>query len=200
MSRRSGSSAAWLARQRRDPYVGRAASRAFFKLQQLDARFGLTGPAHVAVELGAAPGGWTEYLAPRCRMVVACDVAPLARVPLGARFVQGDAFAAATQARVQAALQGLPVHLVLSDLAPNLSGNRARDQALHLELLEGAAALARRWLQPGGRFVAKLFQGAEFDAARAGLQASFQRVSIAKPPASRASSSEVYAVACLGVE
>lgn len=200
MSRRSSSSAAWLARQRRDPYAGRATSRAFFKLRQLDARFRLTGRAHVAVELGAAPGGWTEYLAPRCRLVVACDLAPLACAPPGVYFVQGDAFAAATQARMQAALRGLPVNLVLSDLAPNLSGNQVRDQALHLELLEGAANLARRWLQPGGRFVAKLFQGVEFDAARAALRAAFHRVSIAKPPASRAGSREVYAVAALGVE
>lgn len=198
MSRRSPSSERWLARQRRDPYVGRATSRAFFKLEQLDARFRLTGRQRVAIELGAAPGGCTEYLASRCRLVAACDLAPLAAVPPGVRFVQGDVFQAGTQARLEAALDGLKAHLVLSDMAPNISGNGARDQALGLELIECAAALAERCLHPGGRLVAKLFHGAEFEAAKRRLEASFQRVSIAKPRASRAGSREVYAVAALG--
>lgn len=199
MPKRSKSSAAWLARQRRDPFVGRAVSRAHFKIAQLDARFRLTAPSRVAAELGAAPGGWTAYLAPRCARLVACDVAPLATQPPGVHFVPGDAADAAVQARIEAALGG-GADLVLSDMAPNMSGNRTLDQARGAALAECAVGLALRWLKPGGRLVVKLFHGDGFDAGLHRLRGAFARVAIAKPPASRAASREVYAVAALGVE
>ena len=199
MAKRSKSSAAWLARQRRDPFVGRAASRAHFKLEQLDARFRLTAPSRCAVELGAAPGGWTAYLAQRCRRVVACDLVALPALPRGACFVQGDVQEAAVQLRIEAAIDG-GADLVLSDMAPNMSGNRTLDQARSEALAECAAELALRWLRPGGQLVVKLFHGAGFDAVLARLRSDFARVAIAKPPASRAASREVYAVAALGVK
>ena len=203
MTRRSKSSAAWLDRQRRDPYAGRAVSRAYFKLEQLDARFRLTGPDKVALELGAAPGGWTEYLAPRCRRVVACDLVPLARVPAGVRTVTGDAREAPVQARILATAgpsARRPFDVVLSDMAPNMSGNRVRDQAVSMELAECTLDLAERWLRPGGRVVVKVFQGDGLDALVGDMRARFGRLVLAKPRASRDGSREVYAAARYGVE
>jgi len=199
MAKRSKSSAAWLARQRRDPFVGRAVSRAHFKLAQLDARFGLTAPSRSVLELGAAPGGWTAYLAPRCRRVVACDLAPLQTLPAEVCFIEGDVQDEAVQGRIAAALGG-GADLVLSDMAPNLSGNRTVDQARAQALAECATDVALRYLRPGGRFVVKLFHGAGFDAVLRDLRERFAHVAIAKPPASRAASREAYAVATLRVK
>ena len=194
MARRSKSSSRWISRQQRDPYTGRAVSRALFKLEQLDARFRLTNPSCVVLELGASPGGWTEYLAPRCRRLVAVDLLPLANTPRGARFILGDADDPRVQERIAVELGG-GADLVLSDMAPNISGNRVVDQARSLELVECALGAAVRWLNPGGRFVVKMFQGAGFDESMHDMRAAFARVSLAKPPASRAGSREVYAVA-----
>ena len=194
MTRRSKSSSRWLSRQQRDPYAGRAVSRALFKLEQLDRRFQLTNPSWVALELGASPGGWTEYLAPRCRRLVAVDLLPLANTPRGIRFVLGDAGDPHVQERIAAALGG-GADLVLSDMAPNISGNRVVDQARSLELVECAVRAAARWLNPGGHLVVKMFQGAGFDEAMRDMRAAFARVALAKPPASRSGSREVYAVA-----
>ncbi len=206
MSRRSKSSAAWLARQRRDPYAGRAVSRAYFKLEQLDARFHFTGPGKTVLELGAAPGGWTEYLAPRCRRVVACDLLPLARVPPGVGTVVGDAREPAVQARIAAAADAAeapevrPFDVVMSDMAPNMSGNVVRDQAASLELVTCTLELAERWLRGGGRVLVKAFQGAEFETLLDDMRARFSKVVLAKPKASRGGSREVYATARYGVE
>ena len=203
MTRRSKSSGAWLARQRRDPYAGRAVSRAYFKLEQLDSRFRLTGRDKVVLELGAAPGGWTQYLGPRCRLVVACDLLPLAAVPAGVRAVVGDARESSTQRRILATAgvpEDRPFELVLSDMAPNMSGNRVRDQALTLELVECTLDLAERWLRPRGRVVVKTFHGAGFDDLVRDLRVRFADVVLAKPGASRGGSREVYAIGRYGVE
>ena len=194
MARRSKSSSRWISRQQRDPYTGRAVSRALFKLEQLDARFRLVNPSCVVLELGASPGGWTEYLAPRCRRLVAVDLLPLAKTPRGTRFILGDADDPRVQERIAVELGG-GADLVLSDMAPNISGNRVVDQARSLELVECGLGAAVRWLNPGGRFVVKMFQGAGFDESMHDMRAAFARVSLAKPPASRAGSREVYAVA-----
>ena len=151
-------------------------------------------PSSVVLELGAAPGGWTEYLAPRCRRLVAVDLVPLARTPRGTHFILGDAGDPGVRERVSAAL-GDGADLVLSDMAPNVSGNRVVDQARSLELVECAVHAATRWLDPGGRLVVKMFQGAGFIEAMRDMRAAFARVAMAKPPASRAGSREVYAVA-----
>ena len=151
-------------------------------------------PSSVVLELGAAPGGWTEYLAPRCRRLVAVDLVPLANTPRGTHFIRGDADDPGVQERIAAAL-GDGADLVLSDMAPNMSGNRVVDQARSLELVECAVHAATRWLNPGGRLVVKMFQGAGFDEAMHDMRAAFVRVAMAKPSASRAGSREVYAVA-----
>ena len=169
-------------------------SRALFKLEQLDRRFRLVDLSSVVLELGASPGGWTEYLAPRCRRLVAVDLVPLANTPRGTHFIRGDAGDPGVQERIAAAL-GDGADLVLSDMAPNMSGNRVVDQARSLELVECAVDAATRWLNPGGRFLVKMFQGAGFDEAMHDMRTAFARVAMAKPPASRAGSREVYAVA-----
>ena len=194
MARRSKSSSRWLSRQQRDPYAGRAVSRALFKLEQLDRRFRLTTPSCVVLELGASPGGWTEYLAPRCRRLVAVDLLPMANTPCGTQFILGDAGDPEVQDQIGAVLCG-GADLVLSDMAPNMSGNRVVDQARSMELAECAIGAAERWLNSRGRLVVKMFQGAGFDEAMLELRAKFARVELAKPPASRAGSREVYAVA-----
>lgn len=202
-SRRSKSSAAWLGRQRRDPYAGRAVSRAYFKLEQLDARFRLTGLDKAVLELGAAPGGWTQYLGPRCREVVACDLVPLAAVPPGVRAVVGDARDPSVQRRILAtvgAAEGRPFDVVLSDMAPNISGNGVRDQALAQELVECTLDLAERWLRPRGRVVVKAFHGAGFEDLVRDMRARFEDVVMAKPRASRQGSREVYATGRYGVK
>ena len=122
------------------------------------------------------------------------DLLPLVTVPRGVHFIGGDAGDPRVQERIAAALCG-GADLVLSDMAPNMSGNRVVDQARSQELVECALDAAGRWLNPGGRFVVKMFHGAGFIEAMRDMRAAFARVAMAKPPASRASSREVYAVA-----
>ena len=148
----------------------------------------------MVLELGASPGGWTEYLAPRCRRLVAVDLAPLANTPRDTHFILGDAGDSLVQERIAETLCG-GADLVLSDMAPNMSGNRVVDQARSLELVECAVGAAGRWLNPGGRLVVKMFQGAGFNEAMRDMRAVFARVTLAKPDASRSGSREVYAVA-----
>jgi 23S rRNA (uridine2552-2'-O)-methyltransferase len=201
LSKRSKSSHRWLTRQRRDPFARRAAaegqvSRAHFKLAQIDRRFGLIAPGMTALELGAAPGGWTRYLEERLAggLLVACDPRP---VSAGADTVvielpYGEA---AADARLASVLGESRVDLVLSDMAPNMSGNRATDQARAMQLADLALEAAGRWLKPGGALVVKMFQGEGVDGWMADLRSQFARSRLTKPEASRAESREVYAVA-----
>jgi 23S rRNA (uridine2552-2'-O)-methyltransferase len=202
MAKRSGSSQRWIARQRRDQYARRAAqegrgSRAHFKLAQLDRRFHLVGPASRVLELGAAPGGWTRYLAatvdPARGRIVAVDVREM-DVPTGVVFVQADIHAADFPARV-AAQVGVGLDLVLSDMAPNISGVRSADQAATMALVDLTTDAALRWLNPGGTLVVKMFQGEGVDEWVQDRRSDFTRVTLAKPDASRERSREVYGVA-----
>jgi len=192
----------WVAEHAADPYVRRARetgerSRAVFKLEALDRREGLLQPGMRVVDLGAAPGGWSAYAArrvgPRGR-VVAVDRLPMEPVP-GVVFVQGDFAEADTLERVLAALQGEPVDLVLSDMAPNLSGVASVDQPRAMALAELALELAEQVLRPGGGLVVKVFHGEGLDAFVARVRQRFARVRLRKPPASRARSREAYLVA-----
>jgi 23S rRNA (uridine2552-2'-O)-methyltransferase len=201
MRKRSKSSHRWLARQRRDPFARRAAtegqvSRAHFKLEQLDRRFSLLEPGMAVLELGAAPGGWTRYLEERLAggRLVACDPRP---VSAGGDTVLVEAAYGEPEAdrRLQEILADQRVDLVLSDMAPNLSGNRTVDQARAMHLADLALDAAERWLKPGGVLVVKLFQGEGVDAWVADLKRRFAKVRLTKPPASRPQSREVYAVA-----
>jgi 23S rRNA (uridine2552-2'-O)-methyltransferase len=201
MAKRSKSSQRWLARQRKDPYVRNAAraglgSRAHFKLEQLDRRFGLVCAGSVVLELGAAPGGWTRYVveaAPDVR-VLAIDYRPM-EAPPGARCLQLDIHSPAFESEIDGVLAGAGVDLVLSDMAPDLSGIRVADQAAAMELVELATASAERWLKPGGHLVVKMFQGEGVDEWLRVQRARYQRAVLAKPEASRPESKEIYGVA-----
>ena len=157
MAKRTKSSQLWLERQRRDPYVKKAAagglgSRAHFKLAQLDERFSLLRPHMSVLELGSAPGGWTRYLARRVHegRIIAVDYRPMP-VPRGVEFLCLDIYSDQFEATVDDALGGQKVDLVLSDMSPNISGVKAADQAAAMDLIELATASAMRWLKPGGR-------------------------------------------------
>jgi 23S rRNA (uridine2552-2'-O)-methyltransferase len=169
-------------------------SRAHFKLADLDRRYQLVRRESVVLELGAAPGGWTRYLAGRARRIVALDRAPMP-VPEGVEFALVDVHAPEFEAELDRLLGAEGVDLVLSDMAPNLSGIRVADQAAAMELVELATDIACRRLNRGGHLVVKMFQGEGVDAWVKGTRARFGKVALAKPPASRKASREVYGVA-----
>ncbi len=209
MNKRSKSSHRWLSRQRRDPFSRRAAdegqiSRAHFKLEQLDTKFRLLRGGMKVLELGAAPGGWTRYIEERLdRMIdlrskggllIVCDSRPVSTGPETV-VIDTPYGEEATDLRLESLLHGPELDLVLSDMAPNMSGNRATDQARAMHLADLAAEAACRWLKPNGDLVVKLFQGQGVDAWMADLRRSFATVQLVKPKASRPESREVYAVA-----
>ncbi len=196
----------WLARQHKDRFVraARAAgqvSRAHYKLAELDRRFGLLRPQHWVLELGAAPGGWTAYVTERLTSgrVIAVDPLPVAVSSQRLTLISGRVGEAETDQRLAEACKERgrlrPLDLVLSDMAPNISGVSARDQPETVALMELAFAAAQQWLAPGGAMVVKVMQGAGVDDWIRAVRLEFDRVSLAKPRASRPESREVYAVA-----
>jgi 23S rRNA (uridine2552-2'-O)-methyltransferase len=199
--RRSASSTRWLERQLNDPYVAERArrgfrSRAAFKLAELDGRFRLLHSGDKVVDLGAAPGGWTQVAAERVGSkgrVVAVDVLPMGGVA-GAEIIAADFLDAATPAKIRAALGG-PADVVLSDMSPPATGHGPTDHIRIVALAEAAFEFARGVLKPGGAFVAKVFQGGAEGELRAELKRAFTTVRHAKPPASRSESAETYVVA-----
>jgi 23S rRNA (uridine2552-2'-O)-methyltransferase len=201
MPKRAGSRR-WLQEHRTDPFVKRARSegyrsRAAYKLMDLDRRYRLMGPGSVVVDLGAAPGGWSKWAAQRvgpAGRVVATDL--LDMFPLsGVTFVQGDFRDETTRRALLRALGGARADLVLSDMAPNLSGVAAVDQARSIDLAEGALEVALACLRLGGAFLVKVFQGEGFEAYVRSLRSRFARVELRKPEASRARSREIYVLA-----
>jgi len=199
--RRKPSSTQWLQRQLNDPYVAAARrhgyrSRAAFKLIELDQRFGLLRPRARVVDLGCAPGGWTrvavERVGPQGR-VVGIDL--VATAPLaGATLLRADLREPDTVAMIRAALGGT-ANLVLSDMAPPATGHAATDHLRVVALAEAAWSTAEDLLEPGGAFVAKVFQGGAEGELLDRLKRSFAELRHAKPPASRAESAETYVVA-----
>lgn len=199
-TRRSASSQRWLSRQAKDPYVRKAKegnwrSRAAFKLAELDQRDRLFRPGQRVVDLGAAPGGWSQYLAGRVHQpVVALDLLAMPPLP-GVCFLQGDFLDPGATERIVGALDGAMADAVVSDMAPNLSGVRDRDEARMRELVDAALTMAERVLGQGGLMVVKIFEGGD----RAGIvdafRRRFSRVSVRKPGASRTGSAECYVVA-----
>ena len=196
---RSPASARWLERQLNDPYVARAKaaglrSRAAFKLIELDEKFKLLRPGLGVVDLGAAPGGWTQVAIQKgAARVVAIDLLPIDPIP-GAAILHGDFLSADAPDRVRRALGG-PADLVLSDMAANTTGHAATDHLRIMGLAEAALDFAVSVLAPGGAFVCKLFQGGGERAFQEMLKQRFTRVRHAKPPASRRDSAETYVVA-----
>ncbi|MCZ8131622.1 MAG: 23S rRNA (uridine(2552)-2'-O)-methyltransferase RlmE [Steroidobacteraceae bacterium] len=202
MAKRSKSSRQWLHEHVNDPYVKRAhkegaRSRATYKLEELDSQERLLKPGMVVVDLGAAPGGWSQYAAKVLNgkgSVYALDILPMAAIP-GVEFIEGDFREPGPLAALQAALGGRPVDLVLSDMAPNMSGIDAVDQPRSMHLVELALEFAQKTLKPGGAFVAKVFQGAGFEELVRATRRDFGEVKLRKPPASRSRSAEMYLVA-----
>jgi 23S rRNA (uridine2552-2'-O)-methyltransferase len=202
MSKPRRSSGSWRDRQERDPFVQRARkegwrSRAVFKLEQIDTKERLLLPGMVCVDLGSAPGGWSQYVSEKLKgraRIVAVDILPMDGLP-GVEFIQGD-FREDDVCQLlleQVGEEG--ADLVLSDMAPNISGTKAVDQPRSMYLVELALEMARRVLKPGGSFVCKVFQGEGFDAFVRDARNSFERVRVIKPEASRKGSREVYLVA-----
>ncbi len=199
MPRRTPSSRRWLDRHQRDAYVKRARqegyrSRAAFKLAEIDAREHLLRPGMVVVDLGAAPGGWSQYAARRLGgrgRLIALDMLPIEPIP-GVECLQGDFTEAAVLDLLRGRLEGRCVDLVMSDMAPNISGIAASDQARSMRLAELALDFAAKTLCRGGGLLLKTFQGEGFNELRQAMAARFARLVIHKPPASRAESREVY--------
>lgn len=198
MSRRK-SSDRWLARHFRDEYVKRAhhegaRSRATYKLEEIDRQDRLLRPGMVVVDLGAAPGGWSEYAARQVGpdgRVLALDVLPI--VPIaGVEILQGDFTENAVLDSLMEHVGGQRVDLVLSDMAPNISGIASADQARAIYLAELALDFAGQTLKPGGSLLIKTFQGAGFPELRKRMMESFEKVLSRKPRASRAESREIY--------
>ena len=202
MGRRSGSSQRWLKRQSRDDYVARSRaagyrSRAAFKLAEIDTQARLLRPGMVVVDLGAAPGGWSQVAMERVGAqgrVFALDLLPMEPIA-GVEFIQGDFTEPGPLAALRKAIGDLSVDLVMSDMAPNISGNRAVDQPRAMYLAELALDLATDVLRPGGSLLVKLFQGEGFEAYRQAVQQYFGALKFTKPPASRSRSREMYLLA-----
>jgi 23S rRNA (uridine2552-2'-O)-methyltransferase len=198
---RSSQSQRWLERQLNDPYVAAAKaqgyrSRAAFKLVEMDEKFHLLKPGGRVVDLGAAPGGWTQVAVRKVGergRVVGLDLLPVDPVP-GATLLEGDFQDPAAEKAVEALLDG-QADLVLSDMAPNTTGHAATDHLRIMALAELALDFALRVLAPGGAFVAKVFQGGSEKAFLETLKQRFAAVRHAKPPASRKDSAELYVVA-----
>jgi 23S rRNA (uridine2552-2'-O)-methyltransferase len=188
----------WLRRHVNDPYVRQAKaqgyrSRSAFKLLQIDAKEKILKPGQMVVDLGAAPGGWSQVAAEKVKpagRVIAIDLLPI--VPIsGVTILKGD-FRAEL---LSEALESAQADVVLCDVAPNLSGIGNVDQARALELTAAAIDFCCKGLKPDGVFLAKVFHGEAFDAVLARLKASFRKVKVVKPLASRGESAETYVVA-----
>lgn len=179
-----------------DPYVQRAQkegyrSRAAYKLLEIDQKDKLLRPGMVVVDLGATPGGWSQVAVAKGCKVIALDLLPLQPIP-GVEFIQGDFREDNILALLEEKLGGQPVGLVISDMAPNISGIGVADQARAMHLAELALDFASNHLQRGGSFLVKIFQGAGFQEYLGLMRDHFGRVVTRKPDASRDRSSEVY--------
>ena len=201
-SNRTKSSGRWLEEHFSDAYVQRAQiegwrSRAAFKLEQIDLKDKLFQQGMAVVDLGAAPGGWSQYAGKRIGSggrVIASDILPMDPLP-DVAFVLGDFREPQPLAELTALLNGKPVDLVISDMAPNMSGNGAVDQPASMYLAELAMDFAQQNLRGGGQFLVKIFQGEGFDEYLRAARSNFNKVLVRKPDASRSRSREVYLLA-----
>ncbi len=202
MAKRSKSSTRWLEEHASDPYVQRAhregwRSRAAFKLEEIQRSDRLLHPGMTVVDLGAAPGGWSQYaarvMAGKGR-VIALDILPMPAIP-GVEFIEGDFNEQATLDRLAASLGGNKADLVLSDMAPNMLGMSDVDHDRSMQLVELAVELLPLALRRGGDFLVKVFQGRDFQPLMARLRAEFETVKTRKPKSSRSRSAELYVLA-----
>ncbi len=196
---KSKSSRRWLAEHFDDQYVKLSQqqglrSRAAFKLTELDEKYQLLRRGMRVVDLGSAPGSWTQVVQRslgESGQIIALDILPMEPLP-GVKFIQGDFTEDEPLALLEDELQGHNVDLVLSDMAPNMSGMGAVDQPRAMYLAELALAFAEKWLEPGGSFVVKVFHGEGFDNFVMETRSLFEKVQVRKPLASRPRSREVY--------
>jgi len=199
---RSKSSSRWMAEHFEDEYVKMAQaqgyrSRAVFKLKEIQEKDQLIKPGMNIVDLGAAPGGWSQFarqLLGKKNKLIALDILPMDAIE-GVDFIQGDFREESVLNQLNEVLEDLPVNLVMSDMAPNMSGNRGVDQPRAIYLGELALETARSVLTKEGCFLVKLFHGEGFEAYQNEVQRSFSKVVIRKPKASRPRSNEVYILA-----
>jgi 23S rRNA (uridine2552-2'-O)-methyltransferase len=199
---RSKSSNDWMDEHFNDHYVMKAKeegyrSRACYKLMEIDDKDKLIKPGMTVVDLGSAPGGWSQVAAKRVGdhgLVVASDILPMDGIA-GVTFLKGDFTEEAVFDELMRIIGNRPVDLVISDMAPNMSGLSAIDQPSAMYLVELALDMARQVLKPGGNYAAKVFQGEGFDEYLKDMRSSFQKVVTRKPESSRARSREVYLVA-----
>jgi len=199
---RSKSSNRWMSEHFDDHYVKMAQqkglrSRSAFKLLELQEKYALIKPGMVVVDLGAAPGGWCQVVLPlvgKSGQVVALDILEMEPIG-GVDFVLGDFTEEESLQALEGALGSRSVDLVLSDMAPNMSGMSTIDQAKAMYLAELALEFVRSRLKPGGDFVVKLFQGTDFDGYVREVRSLFNKVQVRKPKASRPRSREVYLLA-----
>lgn len=201
-SRKRRKTGQWAARHNRDPYVRQARqagfrARSVFKLEHIDRKYGLLKPASVVVDLGAAPGSWSQYAAARIDgggRVIAVDRLAMRAIEK-VNFIRGDFTNESVLERIAAALDGRLVDLVLSDMIPDISGIRIRDQARAETLQCAVLEFCRGALKPGGQLLTKLFAGEAAQAIRGRLDDRFERVRTIKPDASRSQSAEIYCLA-----
>jgi len=202
MSKPRSSSSSWRARQERDPYVLQARkegwrSRAVFKLEEILKKDRLLKKGMVCVDLGSAPGGWSQYISEKLNgtaRVLAVDLLPMDSLA-GVEFLQADFTEQTVLDDMLERLGGRTADLVMSDMAPNISGTKAVDQPRSMYLAELALDMARQVLKENGSFICKLFNGAGTDAFIVDARRSFNKVRVMKPAASRPASREVYLVA-----
>ena len=205
--RKNRSNPEWIARHINDPYVKRSVaegfrSRAAYKLAEIDDKDRLLRPGMVVVELGAAPGSWTQVVRQRLARrdgklggrIIALDLLPMDPLP-DVEFIQGDFHDEAVERQLIDLLAGARIDLVLSDMAPNLSGIASADAARSVLLAEIAADFAGKYLQPNGAFLVKAFQGSGYSQYVERLKKVFHSVVVRKPPASRDTSAELYLLA-----
>jgi len=199
---RSKTSKKWLDEHVNDPYVKKAKadgyrSRASYKLIEINEKDHLIRPGNVVMDLGSAPGGWSQIVAPwvgASGQVIASDILPMDGIA-GVSFVQGDFTDEAVYEEILSTLDDKKADVVISDMSPNLSGVSTTDQYSSIYLVELALDMARNVLKPGGSFCAKVFQGVGYDEYVKDVRTSFDKVIVRKPAASRPRSREVYIVA-----
>jgi len=200
--KRTRTSKAWMQEHVSDEFVKRAQregyrARAAYKLMEIDDRDKLFKPGMVVVDLGSTPGSWSQVAIQRLRgngRVIALDLLEMDPLP-GVEFLQGDFREDAVLAELEKMLAGREVDLVISDMAPNMSGISASDQARMAHLAELALEFSLQWLKPGGHLLAKVFAGSDFDSIVYAMKQGFEQVVTRKPKASRDRSSEVYLLA-----
>jgi 23S rRNA (uridine2552-2'-O)-methyltransferase len=199
---RSKSSKQWMQEHFQDEYVKKAQalgyrSRAVFKLMEIQEKDKIIKPDMNVIDLGAAPGGWSEYvrkIVGKKHKIIALDILEIEAIE-GVDFIQGDFRENEVLDELYRVLDGEPVHLLLSDMAPNMSGNKAVDQPRSIYLGELALDTAHTVLAKGGSFLIKMFQGAEYEEYLNEVRKHFKSVIIRKPKSSRARSNEVYILA-----